>query len=208
MSTPLVLCDVEEPAALGAGLSQWDGQAISWRDMGVKYPNADFAKSMKYTIDLIAKHCGLRVEIRTSQRANLESYYKRIDGPQGVLARQYLPGRPSPLTQSKSGEWDRGEMNWLTQQYLDVITNHEIVHGVGIGHHNGEPSLMNSNINIDFHGKLDEWTIDELQLRYGLPRTVDEPGDPPGPPTAPVFDWVHFTREVAKEMLSLLPEEE
>lgn len=207
IALPMVFCDVEVPLALGAGLSQWDGQAISWRDMGITYPNADFGKAMRYTIGLIEKHCGLHIEIRTNNRANLESHYKRIDGPQGVLARQYLPGTPGPLTQSRSGEWDSGERNWLTQPYLDVITCHEISHGIGVGHYDGAPSLMNRQINIEMHGKVDVWTVDEWQLRYGPPRTTEDPGEPPGPTPFPDFDWVHFYREVARKMLELLPEE-
>ena len=198
--TPVVYCDVEQPSALGAGLSRWDGNAISWRDMGINYPNADFGEAMQYTRTLIMANCGLRIKFRTNQGANLQSYFKRIDGRQGVLARQYLPGTPSPLTQMQPGEWDSSEASWLSQDYLNVITCHEIMHGVGLNHHKGSSSLMNPQINMEWLGKLDAWTIDELQMRYGPP-TIGEPDLGPG---GSETSWQSFTVKMAQYAIEIL----
>ena len=169
MSEHEIFCAVDEPAEIGGGLRQWDGTQISWRNVDVRYPNADFGDAMQYTKQLIEQHCGLKIEIRTARGANLLAYLVRIDGPQGVLARHYLPAAPSPLYQSRRGEYDRGERSWFGQRELNQVVKHETLHGVGLGHYNEESSVQNSRLNFDWIGKLDPWTIDQLQKRYGLP---------------------------------------
>lgn len=191
-----VWCDVEVPQPLGAGLSQWACKKLTWRNHGIAYPNADFVKSMQYTKALVEVNCGMKLELVT-ESANIESFFVRIDGPQGVLARQYLPGYPSLCHEQRRGEWDNGEAGWLTQNYLDVITLHEFCHALGVGHYDAGDSVMNSRINIGMHGKVDNWLRDQLILRY------DEATEEPEPGPSPEFDMKSFLRAIAQRVLEL-----
>jgi hypothetical protein len=194
-------CDVEAPAEMGGNLRRWDCQKISWRDMGVRYPTADFSVAMKYTIRKVEDTCGLGIEIRDTP-ANVESYFVRIDGRNGVLARMYLPGTPSRCHEQVRGQWDTAEQP--SQDALNLVTLHEFLHALGLGHHDSAPSIMNSRLNMEMVNKVDDWTRDQLRLRYGPPEDADEPG--PAPPPGEEFDLKAYLVKMHQHGLEILGE--
>jgi len=120
-------------------------------------------------VRVLAENSGLDLRL-TANNANFRSVFQFIDGSQGVLARHELPGQNSGPHEQLTGWWDSAERP--NQRILNVVTLHEICHGLGIVHFNSRPSLMNARLNPRFHDELDQWTISELQSRHGTPRTV------------------------------------
>ena len=164
----IYLCDSCDNLAITGGL-KWSVDQLSWRDEGVRYATASFSDAMDYVVRVVATHSGMDLR-RTTGNANIRSVFQFLDGTNGVLARHELPGRGSGQHEQLTGWWDSAERP--NQIILNVTTLHEICHGLGIVHFNSQPSLMNSRLNPRFHDVLDQWTINELQGRYGTPRTV------------------------------------
>ena len=161
-------CDVGDQEAV-TGNRRWAVDTLSWRDAGIGYPTADFATAQRYVARMASRYCGLSLSI-VNGSANLVSRFRRIDGVRGVLARHELPGMPSGPHEQLSGEWDSAERP--DQAILNVVTAHEICHGLGLIHFNSRPSLMNATLDPQWHDEWDDWTIDELRSRHGKPKEI------------------------------------
>lgn len=178
MSEPYIFCPFDEPAEVGGQLSRWSTNKLSWRNVDVSYPNADFNESLEYAKNVIERESPLRIEIRASGGANMMAYMIDIgDGKGGILARQWLPAAPSRPHETRRGEYDRGERSWFTQRESNQVAKHELLHWAGLGHTTAERSIMNPRLNFDFIGRLCDYSRRELDRRYE--------SDEPIPPTAP-----------------------
>ena len=166
-------CDVGDNEAI-TRQRLWAVRELTWRDAGVRYPTANFTQAQQYVVRMVARYCGLSLQL-VHESANLVSRFRVIDGRQGVLARHELPRvRPgSGAHEQLNGEWDSHERP--TQPILEVVTAHEILHGLGLVHFNSRPSLMNATLDPQWHEEWDDWTIDELRSRYGAPTNKPVP---------------------------------
>ena len=100
----IYLCDTLDGMAITGGL-KWGVRELTWRNDGVRYPDADFEEAMEYVVEMVSRYCSMDLRI-TAGDANIVSTQRYLDGTNGVLARQELPGRNSLAHEQLTGTWD------------------------------------------------------------------------------------------------------
>lgn len=166
----------------------WPDGNIPWAIVAAlpSVPEAEYDACFASVYAHIAKHCGITPTQATQARnARILSGVRRIDGSGGVLAESELPcGRVKTCNQW----YDLGD-NWSLQKrqgtiWLWMVALHEILHALGLPHceNRGIVAVMNPTYNPALDG-LQPWDIQELQRRYGPPKTVPVPPVPQPTPT-------------------------
>lgn len=157
----------------------------------------DQEEDLQWSYDTWSDVCGIRYQRvpRSQQRlANIIIDYVTIDGPQGVLARHYLPcGNVTPNTKlafelDKDERYVFGPPPWPQGSIpFRLVSLHESGHGNGVGHEEtpGIVAVMDPRLNIDLDYPQ-QWDIDQHEVRYGPPVDIGDPTDPTPPLPPPV----------------------
>lgn len=160
----------DDVLAVGEGLRRWNGNAISWRDAGVRVGQLDFSAAMDFTKAQIEQACNLQINKVTSG-GNVVSSSGRIDGPGSILAYAYLPGFPSSLGDTLTQTYDVAETA-LSQHEFNLVACHESGHSCGLDHDTGpEICLMDPYLNSSLTG-LQPGDVRQFQARYGPPKNA------------------------------------
>jgi hypothetical protein len=145
-------------------------------------------EQFKRSLDKWASRCGFRHAYQSNPRtAHIRAYWKRLDGPNGVLAQSGLPcGNHGQIVQ----EYDDGEARWVIadnppQNSIDFgrVSLHELGHAIGIGHI-AQGNIMQAMYSVNLKD-LQNGDITEALARYPM-LTPPPPVNPPtNPPTIP-----------------------
>lgn len=162
----------------GGGLRKWDTKQLTWYDKGVKVGNLSFSHGQKFTVEEVARVCGMRLVMSTDPNSNIVSYSKYLDGRGGALAQAELPNPGTSARTQLVQEYDYSESN-MSQRAFDITILHETGHTLGLSHDSdpGAVEVMDPFLNASLNG----WQpadIKQLVMRYDTPATTPLP--PPG----------------------------